>query len=76
MYLHLGNQVIALQKSVIGVFDMDTAEQAGQVENAAGAELPKSFVLCSLGSGQTCYLSQLNTATLYKRSKASGLENL
>ena len=85
MYLHLGNQVIALQKSVIGVFDMDTAtwshrtretleklEQAGQVENAAGAELPKSFVLCS----QTCYLSQLNTATLYKRSKASGLENL
>ena len=49
MYLHLGNQVIALQKSVLGVFDMDTAtwshrtretlekwEQAGQVENAAG----------------------------------------
>ena len=74
MYLHLGNQIIALQKSVIGVFDMDTAtwsyrtretleklEQAGQVENAAGTELPKSFVLCSLGSGQTCYLSQLNT---------------
>ena len=51
-------------------------EQAGQVENAAGDELPKAFVLCSLGSGQTCYLSQLNTATLYKRSKASGLENL
>ena len=25
MYLHLGNQIIALQKSVIGVFDMDTA---------------------------------------------------
>ena len=73
----------------IVVFDMDTAtwshrtretlekwEQAGQVENAAGDELPKAFVLCSLGSGQTCYLSQLNTATLYKRSKASGLENL
>ena len=46
------------------------------MENAAGTELPKSFVLCSLGSGQTGYLSQLNTATLYKRSKASGLENL
>lgn len=89
MYLHLGNQVIVLQKSVIGIFDMDTAtwshrtretleklEQAGQVENAAGIELPKSFVLCSLGSGQIGYLSQLNTATLYKRSKASGLENL
>ena len=79
-----------LQKSVIGVFDMDTAtwshrtrETLGKrsnrpvkVENAAGTELPKSFVLCSLGSGQIGYLSQLNTATLYKRSKASGLENL
>ena len=65
MYLHLGNQVIALQKSVIGVFDMDTAtwshrtretleklEQAGQVENAAGTELPKSFVLCSLAAAR------------------------
>ena len=55
---------------------MEKLEQAGQVENAAGTELPKSFVLCSLGSGQIGYLSQLNTATLYKRSKASGLENL
>ena len=84
-----GGRVLTVQNSVLGVFDMDTAtwshrtretlekwEQAGQVENAAGDELPKAFVLCSLGSGQTCYLSQLNTATLYKRSKASGLENL
>ena len=80
MYLHLGNQVIALQKSVIGVFDMDTATWSHRtretLEKLEQAELPKSFVLCSLGSGQTCYLSQLNTATLYKRSKASGLENL
>ena len=89
MYLHLGNQVIALQKSVIGVFDMDTAtwshrtretleklEQAGQVENAAGTELPKSFVLCSLGSGQRYILSQLSPATLQRRSRMSGLEGL
>ncbi len=57
MYLHLGNQVIVLQKSVIGVFDMDTAtwshrtretleklEQAGQVENAAMTLDRKSVV--------------------------------
>ena len=31
MYLHLGNQVIALQKSVLGVFDMDTAGNLGRV---------------------------------------------
>ena len=65
MYLHLGNNVLVRKNSIIGIFDMDTAtwskrtrdtlamvEQAGQVENAAGAELPKSLVICSLGSGQ------------------------
>lgn len=66
MYLHLGNQVIALQKSVLGVFDMDTATWSHRtretLENGnrpvrwktpPGDELPKAFVLCSLGSGQT-----------------------
>ena len=88
MYLHLGNNVIVRKKSVIGIFDMDTAtysrrtretlskvEQAGQLENAA-EDLPKSFVVCSLGSGQTYYLAQLSSATLQKRSGGSGLENL
>lgn len=88
MYLHLGNNVIVRKKSVIGIFDMDNAtyskltretlskvEQAGQLENAA-EDIPKSFVICSLGSGQTYYLSQLSSATLQKRSEDSGLENL
>lgn len=88
MYLHLGNNVIVRKKSVIGIFDMDNAtyskrtretlskvEQAGQLENAAG-DIPKSFVVCSLGSGQIYYLSQLSSATLLKRSGSSGLENL
>ena len=80
MYLHLGNQVIALQKSVIGVFDMDTAtwshrtretleklEQAGQVENAAGTELPKSFVLTQEFGAQRVYLTKYNAAILQRR---------
>ena len=89
MYLHLGNNVLVRKNSIIGIFDMDTAtwskrtrdtlsmvEQAGQVENAAGAELPKSLVICSLGSGQRYILSQLSPATLQRRSRMSGLEGL
>ena len=89
MYLHLGNNVLVRKNSIIGIFDMDTAtwskrtrdmlalvEQAGQVENAAGTELPKSLVICSLGSGQRYILSQLSTATLQRRSRMSGLEGL
>lgn len=89
MYLHLGNHVIVRKASVIGIFDMDNAtwskrtrdtlsmvEQAGQLENAAAGELPKSFVVCSLGSGQRYILSQLSTATLQRRSAGSGLDSL
>ena len=88
MYLYLGGEQALHSKDIIGIFDMDTAtysrrtretlskvEQAGQLENAA-EDLPKSFVVCSLGSGQTYYLSQLSSATLQKRSGGSGLENL
>lgn len=79
MYLHLGNNMIVRKKSVIGVFDLDTVswshrtrqtlamvEEAGQVENAA-EDLPRSLVVCSLGSGQRYILSQLSSSTLEKR---------
>ena len=79
MYLHLGNNVVVRKKSVIGIFDMDTStwshrtrrtlrmvEEAGQIENAAD-DLPRSFVICSLGSGQRYILSQLSSSTLEKR---------
>ena len=65
MYLHLGNQVIALQKSVLGVFDMDTAtwshrtretlekwEQAGQVENAAGDKCQRCWKVLPTVNGE------------------------
>ncbi len=85
MYLHLGNNCIVRKNSVIGIFDLDTVtwshrtretlamvEQAGQVENAAD-DLPRSLVVCSLGSGQRYILSQISPATLQKRSEQSGL---
>ena len=71
--------MIVRKKSVIGIFDLDTVswshrtretlamvDQAGQVENAAD-DLPRSLVVCSLGSGQRYILSQLSSATLEKR---------
>ena len=86
MYLHLGNNVIVRKKSVIGIFDLDTVswshrtretlsmvEQAGQVENAA-EDLPRSLVICSLGSGQRYILSQLSSAALERRARQNGLE--
>ena len=82
MYLHLGNHVAVRKRDVVGVFDLDNtsqsaltrrylaaAEQAGCVVNAAGSELPKSFVVCADGGRQTVYLSQLNASTLLKRSE-------
>ena len=88
MYLHLGNDTLVRKSEVVGVFDLDitsqshltrkylrAAEKAGCVVNAAGDELPKSFVVCAgPKGGQTVYLSQLNASTLYRRSAGNGLE--
>ena len=87
MYLHLGNDVVVRKDEILGVFDLDNtsqsivtrnylsaAEKSGSLVNAAGAELPKSFVVCSRDGKQTVYLSQLNSSTLLKRSENLGLE--
>ena len=87
MYLHLGNDVAVRKAEIIGIFDLDNssqsiitrkylaaAEKAGRVVNAAGAELPKSFVLCDGKGGQRVYLCQLNASTLQRRSENIGIE--
>ena len=88
MYLHLGNDIVVRKNEIIAVFDLDNtsqsyqtrgylsaAEKAGRVVNAAGDEIPKSFVVCAGKDGQqTVYLSQLNSSTLLKRSESVGLE--
>lgn len=86
MYLHLGNDVAVRKSEVVGIFDLDNtsqsaltrrflaaAEKSGRVVNAAGFELPKSFVVCSDGAQQTVYLSQLNSSTLLRRSDSERL---
>ena len=87
MFLHVGAGLTVKTSEVIGIFDLDNtsqsivtrkylsaAEKAGAVVNAAGLELPKSFVVCSRDGKQTVYLSQLNSSTLLKRSDSLGLE--
>lgn len=88
MYLHLGNSVVIRKRDVLGVFDLDNssqspvtrrylaaAEKSGRVVNAAGDEIPKSFIVCAdERAGQTVYLSQLNTSTLLRRSAGRGLD--
>ena len=64
MYLHLGSDVVILKKSIVGIFDLDTAtiskhtknyltlaEKEGRVVNVS-YELPKSFVV-SIDDGRT-----------------------
>ena len=89
MYLHLGNDIAVRKTEILGVFDLDnssqswqtrdflkSAEQRGEVENAAGEELPKSFVVCAVpGQRQKVYLSQLNSSTLSHRGELAGIES-
>ena len=79
-YLHLGKGAVARTDEIVGVFDLDitsqshltrkylaACEKAGQVENAA-EDIPRSFVVLEGGGRRKLILSQMNTATLLKRS--------
>ena len=80
MYLHLGQNVVVLESSVVGVFDLDNttnsqitrkylnhAEKEQRIVNVSD-ELPKSFIVCNEDNKTTVYLSQLSSQTLLKRS--------
>ena len=87
MYLHLGQSVMIPTASILGIFDLDNttwshrtrrfleqAEREGRM-TVVGDDLPRSFVLCKeRGQPVEIYLTQLNTATLYKRLEADGFE--
>ena len=86
MYLHLGQNVVVPEASVIGVFDLDNttgshitrkflgnAEKAGRIISVSD-ELPKSFVVCGEENEMTIYLSQLSSLTLLKRSETMRFE--
>ncbi len=79
MYVHLGQDYIVPVRSIIGIFDMDTATVSkhtrafvARMEREAKAvalfeDLPKSAVLCETALGERLYISQISTATLAQR---------
>ena len=87
MYLHLGQNEIVADRSVIGIFDLDkcsmskrtrdylsAAENEGVVLDVSG-DIPKSFVVCDHPyHRQIVYLSQLNPSTLKNRAESNKLE--
>ena len=88
MFLHLGRDVVVDEKSIISVFDMDTAtssrhtrafltaaEKAGQVQVITD-ELPRSAVVCMENGHQTVYISQLSSKTLLRRAEIGWTELL
>ena len=86
MYLHLGQNEIVADRSVIGIFDLDkcsmskrtrdylsAAEDEGVVLDVSG-DLPKSFVVCDHPyHRQIVYLSQLNPSTRKNRAESNRL---
>jgi hypothetical protein len=79
-YLHLGKGSVVRDDEIVGIFDLDItsqshltrkflahSEKAGQVQSASD-DLPKSFVVCEGKGKRSLILSQMNTATLLKRS--------
>ena len=80
MYLHLGQDVIVNERTIVGVFDMDNstvsrhtraflarAQREGRVVNVS-LELPKSFIVCEENGRETVYITQISTATLLRRA--------
>ena len=81
MYLHLGQNIVVPEGSVIGIFDMDNttgshitrkylneAQKTGRIVSAPD-DLPRSFFVCSQGGETEIHLSQLSSATLMKRGE-------
>jgi len=81
MYLHLGQNIVAFETDIIGVFDIDNttgskitrqfltqAEKSGRIISASD-EIPRSFIVCSEGRENNVHLSQLSPQTLLKRTE-------
>ena len=85
MYLHIGNKSSVRKKSVIGVFDLDTAtvsavtrkfiskcEKEGRIEYP-DSDLPRSFILIDGDGAASVKLSRISTLGLKARFEDSGI---
>lgn len=83
MYFHIGNNNVVRLKDLVGVFDMDNttisrsgrkflgmAKKRGEIVEAAGDSLPRSYVVTEKGGKVRVYISALSSQTLLKRANA------
>ena len=84
MLVHLGQDFIVNGRDILGVFDLDTATDAGKKEKITDAFLrraqregavvdvsgamPQSFVVTDFAGGAV-YITQLSTAALKRRAE-------
>ena len=89
MFIHAGQDFIINSRDILGVFDLDTATDAGgkqkitddflrraQAQGAVvdiSAAMPKSFILTDFAGG-TVYITQLSTAALKRRAERLEVE--
>ncbi|MGN0622111.1 MAG: extracellular matrix regulator RemB [Porcipelethomonas sp.] len=79
MYIHLGNDVVVPDRSIVGIFDIENtttgkttghllerASKEGRVVNIT-YEMPKSFIVCMEKGREVIYISQISVSTLRKR---------
>ncbi len=81
MYVHIGQDFIVPTRSILCIFDMDTATWSKHTRALVQRfskegrtvelfdDLPRAGVLCSGELGEHLYLSGLSTATLQKRAE-------
>ncbi len=79
MYIHLGSKKSVRDSYIVGIFDLDgevttkiTGEflakaQSEGVVDAAGDDIPRSFVVCSDKKGEEVILSHISSGTLAQR---------
>ncbi|MBR3866963.1 MAG: DUF370 domain-containing protein [Butyricicoccus sp.] len=87
MYVHIGQDYMVPVRSIISIFDMDTAtyarstrgmikrlEKEGRVVTVFD-DLPKSGVLCTSELGEILYITQISSTALQRRIE-SGVTGL
>lgn len=80
MYLHLGQDSVIRESTLIGIFDLDNttsskitrdflnkAQEEGRTRLVSD-DLPRAFVLAEEGGKSTVYLTLLSSQTLFKRA--------
>ncbi|MCK9479313.1 MAG: DUF370 domain-containing protein [Firmicutes bacterium] len=80
MYLHLGDNTVIREKSIILILDLEgttvsrnTREflkkaQSDGIVKTITDELPKTAIICEQGGEKEVYISQISASTLLKRS--------